>query len=88
MDEVGRGCLSGPVYAAAVVLPDDFYHPLIKDSKKLSPNKRKEAFGVIKDNAISIGVFSISPQEIDRINILRCSDNKNTSTPDIGQRRI
>jgi len=73
VDEVGRGCLSGPVYAAAVVLPDNFYHPLIKDSKKLSPNKRKEAFGVIKDNAISIGVFSISPQEIDRINILQAT---------------
>lgn len=73
VDEVGRGSLSGPVYAAAVVLPDNFYHPLIKDSKKLSTSKREEAYNVIKHHAISIGVFSISPQEIDRINILQAT---------------
>jgi ribonuclease HII len=73
VDEVGRGCLSGPVFAAAVILPEEFKHPLIKDSKKLSYKKRKEAFAVIKENAISIGVSMIMPAEIDRINILQAT---------------
>jgi ribonuclease HII len=73
VDEVGRGSLSGPVFAAAVTLPEGFKHPLIKDSKKLSYKKRKEAFAVIKENAISIGVSMIMPDEIDRINILQAT---------------
>ncbi len=73
VDEVGRGCLSGPVFAASVILPEGFKHPLIKDSKKLSYKKRKEAFAVIKENAISIGISMIMPDEIDRINILQAT---------------
>lgn len=73
IDEVGRGCLSGPVFAAAVILPEGFSHPLIKDSKKLSYKKRKEAFSIIKENAIAIGVAQVMPEEIDRINILQAT---------------
>ena len=53
IDEVGRGCLAGPVFAGAVILPKDFESDLIKDSKKLSEKKRLEAFELIKENAIS-----------------------------------
>lgn len=73
IDEVGRGSLSGPVFAASVILPEEFKHPLIKDSKKLSYKKRKEAFEVIKQNAISVGVAMIMPDEIDRVNILQAT---------------
>jgi ribonuclease HII len=73
VDEVGRGALSGPVFAASVILPEEFKHPLIKDSKKLSYKKRKEAFEVIKQNAISVGVAMIMPDEIDRVNILQAT---------------
>ena len=73
IDEVGRGCLSGPVFAASVILPEEFKHPLIKDSKKLSYKKRKEAFEVIKQNAISVGVAMIMPDEIDKVNILQAT---------------
>ena len=73
IDEVGRGCLSGPVFAAAVILPEGFSHPSIKDSKKLSYKKRKEAFLIIKENAIAIGVAQVMPEEIDRINILQAT---------------
>lgn len=73
VDEVGRGCLAGPVFAAAVILPDNFRHPLIKDSKKLSPKKRDEAFEIIISNAISYGIASVSCEEIDAINILQAT---------------
>ena len=73
IDEVGRGCLSGPVFAAAVILPEGFSHPLIKDSKKLSYKKRKQAFSIIKENAIAVGVAQVLPEEIDRINILQAT---------------
>ena len=53
VDEVGRGCLAGPVFAGAVILPKDFESELIKDSKKLSEKKREEAFHLIKEKAIS-----------------------------------
>ena len=56
IDEVGRGCLSGPVFAAAVILPEGFSHPLIKDSKKLSYKKRKEAFSIIKETRLQLGL--------------------------------
>lgn len=68
-DEAGRGPLLGPVVAAAVILPRDFNHPLINDSKKLSEKKREEAFLLIKENAISIGIGVVSADEIDEINI-------------------
>jgi ribonuclease HII len=73
IDEVGRGCLSGPVVSAAVILPDKFEHELIKDSKKLSPKKREEAFEIIRKNAISFGIGIVEPEEIDRINILQAT---------------
>lgn len=72
-DEAGRGCLLGPVVASAVVLPQDFNHELIKDSKKLSEKQREEAFQIIMDNALAVGVTIISPEEIDKINILEAS---------------
>lgn len=72
-DEAGRGCLLGPVVASAVVLPPDFNHELIKDSKKLSEKQREEAYQIIVDNALSYAVCIISPEEIDEINILEAS---------------
>ncbi len=72
-DEAGRGCLLGPVFAGAVILPVDFYHPLINDSKKLSEKQREEAFEIIKQHAIAWGVGSCSVEEIDKMNILNAS---------------
>lgn len=72
-DEAGRGCLAGPVYAAAVILPDDFYDPRIRDSKKLSATQRDELRTVIQDNALAWAVGIVSPQEIDDINILNAA---------------
>ena len=74
VDEVGRGCLSGPVVAAAVILPDGFYDPRIKDSKLIkSQKKREEVELIIKENAISWGIGASSPQEIDQMNILQAT---------------
>ena len=73
LDEAGRGCLLGPVVAAAVVLPKDFSHPLINDSKQLNEKQREEAFKVIKENAIAYAIGMIEPEEIDKINILEAS---------------
>jgi ribonuclease HII len=72
-DEAGRGCLAGPVYAAAVILPKDFYHPLLNDSKQVTEKDRYELRPVIESSAISYAVARISNEEIDRINILRAS---------------
>ena len=72
-DEAGRGCLSGPVTAAAVILPKSFRHPMLNDSKKLSPKQRAILAPIIKQAAISYGISHVSPQEIDRINILQAS---------------
>lgn len=72
-DEAGRGCLAGPVYAAAVVLPKDFYHPKLRDSKKLSERDREELRPYIEEHAISYSVQSVSEVEIDQINILNAS---------------
>lgn len=72
-DEAGRGCLCGPVVAGAVILPKDFYHPLIKDSKQLTEKQREEAYKIIEKNALAIGVGMCSPQEIDEMNILNAS---------------
>lgn len=72
-DEAGRGCLAGPVFAAAVILPPDFEHPLIMDSKKLSEKRREEAREIIKKEAISWAVGIVEPKEIDKINILNAS---------------
>jgi ribonuclease HII len=72
-DEAGRGCLAGPVVAAAVILPNDFHHPLLDDSKKLTEKQRDMLRPVIESEAISFAVSFISPQEIDKINILNAS---------------
>ena len=72
-DEVGRGCLAGPVVAAAVVLPDGFTHELLRDSKTLSEKRRLEARDVIVDNAVAWCVAEVSAVEIDRVNILNAS---------------
>ena len=73
LDEAGRGCLLGPVVASAVILPHDFYHPLINDSKQLSEKQREEAFKIIKENAIEYAIGECSVEEIDRMNILEAS---------------
>ncbi len=72
-DEAGRGCLAGAVYAAAVILPKDFYHPLLNDSKKLTAKQREELRPIIEREAIAWGVCAVSPEEIDKINILKAS---------------
>lgn len=69
IDEVGRGCLCGPVTAAAVILPEDLFLEGVNDSKKLSPKKREEYFNLIQQEAVAIGIGEVSNQEIDRINI-------------------
>lgn len=74
VDEVGRGGLSGPVVAAAVILPADFHDSRIKDSKTIkSLKKREELELLIQDNAISWGIGAASPQEIDQMNILQAT---------------
>lgn len=72
-DEAGRGCLAGPVVAAAVILPADFYHPMLNDSKQLSEKKRKELRPIIEAAAISYAVGIVDNHEIDEINILNAS---------------
>lgn len=72
-DEAGRGCLAGPVYAAAVILPDGFNHPKLNDSKKLTDRCRRELRQVIEREAVAWGVGIVTAEEIDRINILNAS---------------
>lgn len=72
-DEAGRGCLLGPVFAAAVILPIDFNSPLINDSKKLSAKQREKAYQIIIDNAIAYSISSVDPETIDEVNILNAS---------------
>jgi ribonuclease HII len=72
-DEAGRGCLAGPVVAAAVILPKNFRHDWLTDSKQLSEKQREELKGVIEGEALSFAVARVDPEEIDRINILKAS---------------
>lgn len=72
-DEAGRGCLAGPVYAAAVILPPGFMHPLLNDSKQMSRKNRDIVRKAIEAEAVSYGVCAIQPEEIDCINILNAS---------------
>ena len=72
-DEAGRGCLAGPVYAAAVILPSGFSHPLLNDSKKLSVRTREILRYVIESEALSYAVAAADVEEIDQINILNAS---------------
>ena len=72
-DEAGRGCLAGPVYAAAVILPDGYTHPLLNDSKKLTEKRRYELRPIIERDALAWAVGVVTAEEIDRINILNAS---------------
>ena len=72
-DEAGRGCLSGPVVASAVILPNDFSHPLLNDSKQLTEKQRMLLRPFIEQHAISWAVGYVSPKKIDEINILQAS---------------
>lgn len=72
-DEAGRGCLAGPVYAAAVILPPDYHHQLLNDSKQLSEKQRDKLRPEILAEAISWAVASCDNHEIDKINILNAS---------------
>ena len=72
-DEAGRGCLAGPVTAAAVILPPDFSNDLLNDSKQLTERQRDRLRPIIEREAVAWAVAMVSPQEIDRMNILRAS---------------
>lgn len=73
IDEVGRGCLAGPVVAAAVILPEDLHIEGLMDSKKLSPKRREELAYLIKGEALAYAIEEVSPEVIDRINILQAT---------------
>lgn len=88
-DEAGRGCLAGPVVAAAVILPHDFKNDLLNDSKKLSHSQRNKLRPIIEKEALAWAVSFVSPVEIDEINILNASFlamknavNQLTTTPE------
>lgn len=72
-DEAGRGCLAGPVSAAAVILPEGFTHPWLNDSKKLTEKRREELRAIIEREAVAWAVVMVDNEEIDRINILNAS---------------
>lgn len=72
-DEAGRGCYAGPVFAAAVVLPKKFFHPLLNDSKQLKASERDELRPYIEEKAIAYAVAQVEVEEIDNINILKAS---------------
>ena len=73
VDEAGRGCYAGAVYAAAVILPKDFHHPLLNDSKLLSEKNRNLLRPIIEKESIAFAVGIVSNEEIDEINILQAS---------------
>ena len=72
-DEAGRGCLAGPVFAAAVILPRDFSHPLLNDSKQMTERRRNELRAIIEREAIAWKVVAVDAERIDKINILNAS---------------
>ncbi len=72
-DEAGRGCLAGPVTAAAIILPEDFHHEFLNDSKIVTEKRRDILRPILEAASITFGVFHISPEEIDSINILNAS---------------
>ncbi|MDO4758600.1 MAG: ribonuclease HII [Rikenellaceae bacterium] len=72
-DEAGRGCLAGPVFAAAVILPPDFYDPLLNDSKQMTERNREKLRAVIEREALAWAVEAVSAERIDEINILNAS---------------
>ncbi|MDA3615470.1 ribonuclease HII [Polluticaenibacter yanchengensis] len=73
IDEAGRGCYAGPVFAAAVILPKDFYHPLLNDSKQLNEKQRQVLRPVIEAEALSYAVAKVDSDIIDEINILQAT---------------
>ena len=73
LDEAGRGCLAGPVVAAAVIFPEDFHHPLLNDSKKLTASQRNMLREVVLSEAIAWAVAEVQHDRIDQINILNAS---------------
>ncbi len=73
LDEAGRGCFAGPVFAAAVILPSDFNHPLLNDSKQLKEEERKLLRPIIEKVSIAFAVAAVDNNEIDTINILQAS---------------
>lgn len=72
-DEAGRGPLAGPVFAASVILPKDFHHPLLNDSKKMSEKSRNILREIIEKEAVSLAVERVDAEEIDNLNILNAS---------------
>ena len=72
-DEAGRGCLAGSVYAAAVILPEDYQNDLLNDSKQLTEKRRYELREIIQRDAVAWAVGIVTPEEIDKINILNAS---------------
>ena len=72
-DEAGRGCLAGHVFAAAVILPKNFYHPLLNDSKQVTEEHRYQLRSVIEKNALAFAVANLCNRQIDKINILKAS---------------
>ena len=72
-DEAGRGCLAGPVVAAAVILPDDFEHPLLNDSKQLTEKQREKLRPIIEKEAVAWAVAIVDNNEVDEINVLNAS---------------
>lgn len=72
-DEAGRGCYAGPVFAAAVILPANFYHPLLNDSKQVKEKDRNTLRQIIETEATNFAVAMVTNQEIDAINILKAS---------------
>ncbi len=72
-DEAGRGCYAGPVFAAAVILPKDFHHPILNDSKQLNEKQRESLRLIIEKEAIGWAVAAVGVEEIDKINILKAS---------------
>ena len=73
LDEAGRGCYAGPVFAAAVILPKDFYHPLLNDSKQLNEKQRDLLRPIIEKESIAFAVAAVNNETIDKINILQAS---------------
>ena len=72
-DEAGRGCYAGPVFAAAVILPTDFYHPLLNDSKQVNEANRNTLRLIVEEQAVAYAVAKVDVEEIDQINILKAS---------------
>ena len=72
-DEAGRGCLAGSLFAAAVILPPDFHHPLLNDSKQMTERRRNELRTIIEREAVAWRVIEVSAERIDCINILNAS---------------